>query len=90
MDASKEKFEEVIAKLKTERDELRVKAHLGTMEAKEEWAELEKKWQRLESRLGQAKDDVTETSKGIGEGFDVVADELKAAYERIRGRLGDE
>ena len=88
MDVGKEKLRELLAKLREERDQLRVKVHLGAMEAKDEWVEREKKWQRLESRLGQAKDGAVESSQGVGENVGVVAEELKAAYQRIRERLG--
>ncbi|MCZ6867953.1 MAG: hypothetical protein O7G84_00445, partial [Gammaproteobacteria bacterium] len=69
------------------RDELRVQIHLATMEAKDEWEELEKKWQQLEPRLAQAKDGIVETSRTVGAGLEVVAEELGAAYRRIRERL---
>ena len=55
MDVSKERLAEVVERLRKERDELRVKLHLGGMEAKEQWDELEKKWNTLEARLGQAR-----------------------------------
>jgi hypothetical protein len=87
VDISKEDAAEVWAKLRQERDELRVKIHLGTMEAKEEWAELEKKWQGLESRLAETKDEVVETSREVGEGVELIAKELGAAYRRIREGL---
>ena len=89
MEFSKENLAEVWAKLRQERDELRVKMHLGTMEAKEEWDELEKKWQRFESKAAEAKDQVVETSREVGEGVELIAKELGAAYHRIRDGLRD-
>ncbi len=87
MDISKEDLAEVWAKLRQERDELRVKIHLGTMEAKEEWEELEKKWQHLESRLAEKRDEVVEVSREVSEGVELIAKELGAAYRRIREGL---
>ncbi len=87
MEISKENLAEVWAKLRQERDELRVKMHLGTMEAKDEWDELEKKWQRFESKAAEAKDQVVETSREVGEGVELIAKELGAAYHRIRDGL---
>ncbi len=84
---SKENLAEALDKLRQERDELRVKIHLGTMEAKEEWEELEKKWQRFESKAADAKDSVVETSRDVGEGAQLIAKELGAAYRRIRDGL---
>ncbi|NIR79399.1 MAG: hypothetical protein GWO00_13825, partial [Gemmatimonadetes bacterium] len=51
MDVGKEKLAEVVERLRRERDELRVKVRLGTMEARDEWQELEEKWKSLESRV---------------------------------------
>ena len=65
MDIRKEDLADVWAKLRQERDELRVKIHLGTMEAKEEWEELEGKWQHLESRAAEKKDEVVEASREV-------------------------
>ena len=87
MDISKENLAEVWTKLRQERDELRVKIHLGTMEAKEEWDEVEKKWQRFESKANEKKDQLVETSREVGEGVELIAKELGAAYRRIRDGL---
>ena len=43
MGIDKENLGELRDKLRQERDELRLKIHLATMEAKEEWEELEEK-----------------------------------------------
>ena len=90
MDISKEDLAEVWAKLRQERDELRLKIHLGTMEAKEEWDEVEKKWQRFESKASEKKDELVETSRDIGEGVELITKELGAAYRRIRDGLRED
>jgi SMC interacting uncharacterized protein involved in chromosome segregation len=87
MAIDKEDLAQIAARLKEQRDELRVQIHLATMEAKDEWEELEKKWQQLEPRLAEAKDDIVEKSRTVGAGLEVVAEELGAAYRRIRERL---
>ena len=89
MTTDKNDLKSVIDKLRTERDELRVQIHLASMEAKQEWDELEKKWDAFEQRLGNAKDTVVETTSDIGEGIEIVADEIKSAYARIRQRIND-
>ena len=40
-------------RLKTQRDELRLKAHLASAELKDEWEELEDKWQYAEVKLNK-------------------------------------
>lgn len=87
MAIDKEDLAQIAAKLKEERDELRVRMHLASMEIKDEWEELEKRWQHLEPKLAEAKDEVVETSRAVGAGLEVIAEELGAAYRRIRERL---
>jgi uncharacterized phage-like protein YoqJ len=84
---SKERLAEVVARLRQERDELRLKVHLGTMEAKEEWDELERKWQTLESQLAEAKEEAVQRAREARANVELVADELEAAYRRIREGL---
>ncbi len=90
MGINKEDLSEAWGKLRQERDELKVKMHLGTMEAKEEWDELEKKWQRFESKAADAKDQVVETSREVGEGAQLIVKELREAYRRIRDGLRED
>lgn len=49
-----------VALLRTLRDEIRVKAHLAGMSAKDQWRDLEP---RLEAAVEQAAKDVSEASK---------------------------
>jgi hypothetical protein len=60
------------------RDEAKVQAHLGSMEARQEWAELETKWNRFasEARLHQSEDDIKSALENLGH-------ELRSAYERL-------
>ena len=71
-------LDKLVADLKELRDQARVKAHLGTMEAQDEWRKLESKWDNFEAR---AKLDRSATH--VGAALDLLAQELKAAYERI-------
>lgn len=83
----KDDFSKFVDKLKTERDDLKLKIHLGSMEVREEFEEAEKKWHHLKAKASDIADDAIETSdeyilkaKGIG-------DELKEIYHRIAKRL---
>ena len=78
---------QIIDKLRTERDELRVRAHLAKAEMKEEWEKLEDKWEDLEARAKSAKAEASEASKNVGSALEILGDELSQAYRRIRGRL---
>jgi len=68
--------------LKRIRDELKLKIHLGSMEAQDEWSDLEKRWKtfREKAELNRTADELGTTVKQIGA-------DLKAAYERLRKAL---
>jgi phage shock protein A len=80
--------QQALEKLRQERDELRLKLHLGKAELKDEWETLERKWEQLEARVAGARDEAREASKEVGAAFGILADELGQAYKRIRARLG--
>jgi hypothetical protein len=56
----KAELDKSVALLRTLRDELRVKAHLASMSAKDQWRDLEP---RLEDALSRATREVSEASK---------------------------
>ena len=64
------------------RDEAKVQVHLGAMEAREEWDELETKWHHFvaEARL-------QESGGNIKAALQVLADELRSAYLRLKKAL---
>ena len=47
----RERLEQELEDLRTTRDELRVRVHLGKMGAEEQWEQVEKQWQHVESKL---------------------------------------
>ncbi len=71
-------FDKIVADLKALRDQARVKAHLGAMEAQDEWQKLESKWETFEARAK-----LDRSAKDVGAALDLLGAELKAAYERI-------
>lgn len=72
--------------LKTElaalRDEAKVQAHLGSMEAQQEWQEAETKWNRFVAEAG-----LQETGQNIKSALEILADELRASYDRLKKAL---
>jgi len=72
-------FDDIIADLKRQRDELRLQLHLASREAKDEWEELEDK---LEVFTAKAK--LGETGSGLGKALGQLGNELKLGYQRIR------
>jgi chromosome segregation ATPase len=83
----KGRLEELITKLKQERDELRVQIHLAKAEAKDEWEELERKWEVVENKLAALKRETKDASKDIGAALGVLSEEIANAYKRIRKKL---
>jgi hypothetical protein len=83
----KEDFEDLLDKLQTERDEINLKLHLASMEAKQEFEEAEKEWQRLKVKATEVADESVDTSEEFIAKAKIVAEELKDAYYRIGKRL---
>lgn len=87
MATMKERLNEMLTRLEQERDELRVRIHLGKAEAREEWDKLDARIGELRSRLdragseaGEAMDDVATAAKALGE-------EIRSGFDRIRRAL---
>ena len=85
--ALKEDFENLLESLKTERDEIKLRLHLGSMEAREEFENVEKNWNTFTQKATDIADDTVETSEEFIEKAKIVGEELKATYDRIRARL---
>jgi len=68
--------------LKKLRDEVKLKIHLGTMEVKDEWEELEKKWDQFTRDT-----DLEKTAEGLGDATKGLTAELQKGYERLRKAL---
>jgi len=85
----KKEFDNLLEKLKSERDELKLKLHLASLEAKEEFEEAEKNWDTLKIKAAEIADDSKETSEEFIAKAKIVGEELKDAYSRISKRLTD-
>lgn len=83
----KEDFAVLLEKLKTERDEINLKIHLATMDAREEFEEAEKKWHQLQTKVSDMADEAKESSEEYIAKAKVIGDELKTAYHNITKRL---
>ena len=87
-DDVKHRWDDVLAKLKQERDEVALKLHLGKKEAAAEWERLEAKWHEVKARrVPPVEEAADETTVGIGLAFELAAEELKKGYEEIRKLL---
>lgn len=78
-------FEDLVADLKQKRDELRLKMHLASKEAQDEWEELEEKMQEFSSRAELGK-----TGEGLGDALGKLGEELKLGYKRLRNAIKED
>ncbi len=77
----------LISSLKQQRDELRLKVHLGSEEAKDQWEKLDERFQQLTSDFEPLKHAVDETAEDVWESLKLVAGEIKTGFNRIRKSL---
>jgi len=87
MSEGKGALDSLIQDLKQMRDELEVQLHLASADAKDEFAELEKKWDHLRARAEVVGGAAGETADSVGDAVSSVAEELKKGYQRIKGLL---
>lgn len=87
MSAMQDEFNQLILRLKTQRDELRVKSHLFKLELQDEWAATEKKWEQLNQKLQRAEKEGAEASREIGTAAKLLGEEIKAGYARVSKQL---
>lgn len=87
--AIKEEFNNLLDKLKAERDEIGLKLHLASMEAKEEFEAAEQQWQLVKAKAAEIADDSVETSEEFIAKAKVVGEELKETYQRVTKRLSE-
>ncbi len=78
----KDTYESGLQELKTLRDQIRLKIHLATQEARTQWeTHLEPHYDRIEQQIKDAKEDTVDAIKEAIEG-------AKAKFQEFRGRLG--
>ena len=76
------KARDLVQDLAEKRDELRVQIHLGSMEARQQWEALERKWERFAARAG-----LEETSEVVEESLKSLGAELAKGYDKLREAL---
>ncbi len=83
----RERIEKEMEDLRAAREELRVRLHLGKLEARDQWEQLEKKWQHTEGKLKQLGDASQEIAEDVGEAAGLALNELKEGYAKLRRLL---
>lgn len=85
----KEDFENLLDELQEQRDEINLKMHLASMEARQEFEQAEKEWHRLKIKAADIADKSVETSEDFIAKAKIVGEELKDTYHRVGKRLTD-
>lgn len=78
---------ETAEKLRRERDHLGVRIHLASMEVRDEWEELEKKWEEFLSGSNHFYREVEPALSDIHAALSLLGEELKAGYKKIKDAL---
>ena len=69
------------------RDELRVQTELGRADLRDRMHELERRWNRLESRFDGIRKDAKGDAEDVREAVRLLARELKEGFDHVRARL---
>jgi hypothetical protein len=80
---SKSMVAKLIEELTIQRDELRLKIHLGSLEAKEQLSKLEDQLFQLTQRFSPTKDAVGESAEDVWEALTLLGGEIKEGFARI-------
>jgi hypothetical protein len=83
----KRRWEEIIEKLQQERDELRLRVHLGKAEAREELAKLDVRLDELRTKGRAARGEAGEALDDIENAAKKLWGEIREGYDRVRRSL---
>jgi ElaB/YqjD/DUF883 family membrane-anchored ribosome-binding protein len=87
MGSDKGALDKLTSDLKQLRDEVELQMHLASADARDQFSELEHKWDGFRARaevVGKASESAAED---IGEALEVLGDEIKKGYQKIRSLL---
>jgi NTP pyrophosphatase (non-canonical NTP hydrolase) len=87
MTTMRERLRDMLEKLEQERDELKVRAHLGKAEAREEWEKMEGRIAELRSRVDRAGDEAGDVMGDVGAAAKLLGEEIREGFARIRKSL---
>jgi uncharacterized coiled-coil DUF342 family protein len=76
---AKQELDKMVGQLRTIRDEIRVRLHLASAEAKEAWNNLEPTLGEIEQKMGQMTDETKAKAQELLKRFSQLRDRLKEA-----------
>jgi hypothetical protein len=80
-------YEEVVQKLEQMRDEIQLKIHLAAADVRDEWTEVEKKFQHVRGRAGRVAEAAEDAAEGVGDALELAAKEVREGFEKIKNLL---
>lgn len=80
----KQRSEKLLKELNTERGNLEVQLHLLSMDAKEEWSELENKFEKFKTKASSVAEVTEDSAVEVGEALKLVGEELLEGYKKIK------
>lgn len=84
-----ENAEELYRKLKEQRDELNLHIHLAGMDVRDEWEELEKKWDHFKIKSRHVAREAEPSVDEIGTALSLLGEEIRSGYRRIKDAIED-
>ena len=80
-----EKFEvkKFTDQIERQRDELRVKLFLAKLEERNQWRQLERKWEHMKANTPQMREELGATASGVGEALNRSVGELREGFARL-------
>ena len=73
--------------LKQLREEVELQMHLASADARDQFADLEKKWESFRARAEVVGKATGETASDVGDALTILGDEIKKGYEKIRSLI---
>jgi hypothetical protein len=82
-----DQYQELFDKLKTERDELKVRMHLAKAELRDEWDVAETQWNKFRNKSEQLAKVADESGEEILAAAKLLGDEIAEGYRKLRDNL---
>jgi uncharacterized coiled-coil DUF342 family protein len=80
----KQELKDLMAKLRQERDELRVQAHLMRAELRDEWQEFEDRFEKFRSKADHVLDTAGDAGGEMAKSAKELGHEIAEGFRRIR------
>ena len=76
-------IDDIVESLKQQKDEIKLQIHLARAEARDEWPELEKKFDDFKIKADSLRKEAGETTGDVTEAAKLVGEEIKHGFDRM-------